>query len=455
MEDLMRAHLLKYWNTLRSSYWFVPTLMTLAAIGLSFLTTAADAAFGSGWIEGVGWIYPNTADGARSLLSTIGGSMITVAGVTFSITIAAVAYATSMLGPRLLSNFMRDVSNQITLGTFIATFLYCLLVLRTVHSGSSGGAEFVPHIGVLTALFLTLASLVVLIYFIHHIPKSIQASEVISEVGMELNERLVSLFPGQIGHVPEEPKDPEQEREVESLVRGEGLPIDAPGDGYIEQLDADGLLALAQEHDLVVALKYRPGDFVYEGEPLAHVNGLATEDALIGQIRNAFALGRERTQVQDVMFLVQQLVEIAAKALSPGVNDPFTAISCMNWLGSGLRTMAQRQIPSPYRYDDAGRLRVIAPTLDFEAFVSAIFDRLRPYVSTDRNASLHMMEMLGRAVHSLDHEPQRRILLARAEALTDACESGLDQERDRQEVNRHLLGIKARLAPAPAAHAVP
>lgn len=132
----MRAHLSKYWEGLRSSYWFVPTLMMLAAIVLSFLTTAADAALGADWIENAGWFHPNTPEGARALLSAIGGSMITVAGVTFSITIAAVAYATSMLGPRLLNNFMRDVSNQITLGTFIATFLYCLLVLRTVHSGS-------------------------------------------------------------------------------------------------------------------------------------------------------------------------------------------------------------------------------------------------------------------------------------------------------------------------------
>jgi uncharacterized membrane protein len=268
----MRAHLSKYWNALRSSYWFVPTLMTLAAIVLSFLTTAADAAFGSSWIEGADWIYPNTPEGARALLSAIGGSMITVAGVTFSITIAAVAYATSMLGPRLLSNFMRDVSNQITLGTFIATFLYCLLVLRTVHSGSSVETEFVPQIGVMTALAMTLASLVVLIYFIHHIPMSIQASEVIAQIGAELNERLLSLFPAVIGQAPLEPQDPEQEQQVAAAADA-GMPVEAPGDGYIEHLDGDGLLAMAKEHDLIIRLVHRPGDFVYEGEPLAYVRG--------------------------------------------------------------------------------------------------------------------------------------------------------------------------------------
>lgn len=450
----MRAHLSKYWEGLRSSYWFVPTLMMLAAIVLSFLTTAADAALGADWIENAGWFHPNTPEGARALLSAIGGSMITVAGVTFSITIAAVAYATSMLGPRLLNNFMRDVSNQITLGTFIATFLYCLLVLRTVHSGSPDQGEFVPQIGVLTALAMTLASLVVLIYFIHHIPKSIQASEVIAQIGSELNQRLVTLFPRQIGNAPREPQDPDQERQAGSQA-GEGVPVGAPSDGYVEHLDHEGLLALAQEHDLLIALQHRPGDFVYEGEPLAHVRGIAADDAPVAQIRNAFALGRERTQVQDVMFLVQQLVEIAARALSPGVNDPFTAISCMNWLGSGVRTMAQRQIPRRYRYDEAGRLRVIALTFDFQEFTSAIFDRLRPYVSTDRNASLHMMEMLLRLLRALDDERQRQILLERAEALSDACDSGLDHKHDRQAVRQYLVEMKTRLVSGPAAQAVP
>jgi uncharacterized membrane protein len=150
------------------------------------------------------------------------------------------------------------------------------------------------------------------------------------------------------------------------------------------------------------------------------------------------------------MFLVQQLVEIAARALSPGVNDPFTAISCMNWLGSGLRTMAERQMPRPYRYDDANRLRVIALVIDFEQFASAIFDRLRPYVSTDRNASLHMMETLARAFRALEDEPKRQTLLAHAEALSEACESGLDQERDQQEVLQQLAGIRGLAGCMPA-----
>src|SRR5690606_21331888 len=162
---------------------------------------------GLAWINELGWLNPNTPEGARSLLATIAGSMITVVGVTFSITIAAVAYAASQLGSYLLGNFMRDTSNQFTLGTFIATFVYCLLVLRTIQGAGEGDRDaeiFVPHLAIVGALALGLASLGVLIFFFHHVPVSIQASEVIAQLGRELESRLLTLFPSHVGEEPPE-----------------------------------------------------------------------------------------------------------------------------------------------------------------------------------------------------------------------------------------------------------
>ena len=195
----MRAHLLDLWDTLRSSYWFIPSLMAVGAVVLSVVTTMADGRVGSDWIDGVSWLYANKPEGARTLLSTVAGSMIGVAGVTFSITIASVVYASGQYGPRLLSNFMRDTGNQVTLGTFIATFLYGLLVLRTIRTADegSGGANpsgdltgaFVPHIAILVGLVLALASIAVLIYFIHHVPDSIHVSNVIAGIGRDSGNR--------------------------------------------------------------------------------------------------------------------------------------------------------------------------------------------------------------------------------------------------------------------------
>jgi uncharacterized membrane protein len=157
----------RLWDRLRGSYWFLPALMAAGAVALSFAAVALDARLGDDWAEGIGWFHQNKAEGARNLLATVAGSMIGVAGLTFSIAIAAVMQAAQNFGPRLIVNFMRDRGNQVVLGTFVATFVYCLMVLRTVQGASEGTAAFVPHLSVLIGVVLALASLGVLIYFPH------------------------------------------------------------------------------------------------------------------------------------------------------------------------------------------------------------------------------------------------------------------------------------------------
>jgi len=437
----MRAQIQKHWDAIRSSYWFVPTLMALAAIALSLLSTALDQWLDSGWARGFTWLSFNTAAGARAVLSTIAGSMITVAGVTFSITIATVAYATAQLGPHLLGNFMRDPSNQITLGTFIATFLYCLLVLRTVHGGEgdAGSELFIPHLGIMLALILALASLGVLIFFIHHTPRSIQASEVIARVGEELNGKLATLFPGRIGAAPPESARPAEAAAAFPTDRSRAVRADASG--YITHLDAEGLLELAKERDLVLRLVRQPGDFVSEGDLLAQIAHLEGDDDIESRVRLSIALGRERTQAQDLLFLVQQLVEISVRALSPGVNDPYIAISCLDWLGSGLSNLGRRSAPSGYRYDDDGRLRVIMASLTFEDVAAAIFDEIRPHASRDLCVTLHLLAVVGRILETTTHPPYRAALLEHAAALKVSAEAIHTQPRDL----RHLTGAYERL----------
>ncbi|MEX2644467.1 MAG: DUF2254 domain-containing protein, partial [Acetobacterales bacterium] len=325
----MRAHIAKYLNAIRYSYWFVPTLMALSAGVLAIATTGLDVWLGADWKAGPGWLAFETPAGARAILATIAGSMITVAGVTFSITVAAVAYATSQLGPRLLGNFMRDTGNQITLGSFIATFVYCLMVLRVVRGdGDSEGAEaFVPHLGVLVALALTALSLGVLIYFFHHTPMSIQASQVVAQIGRELLDKVDETFPHRVGEGPE----PTPSRQAEPPL--DGQPLCAADSGYIVHRDDDSLVTLACRHDAMLHLVRRPGDFVGEGELLGRVTaGEELPDEALHAMARCFAVGSERTHMQDILLVVQQLVEIGARALSPGVNDPFTAMRCLDWL---------------------------------------------------------------------------------------------------------------------------
>ncbi|RYE54499.1 MAG: DUF2254 domain-containing protein, partial [Hyphomicrobiales bacterium] len=212
----MKARLLRLSEGLRESYWFLPTLMAMAAMILAGVMIALDTVEGSEWMDGLPWLYAARPDGARQVLAAIGGSMITVAGTVFSVTIAAVVYASGQYGPRLLSNFMSDRGNQVTLGTFIATFVYCLLVLRTIRSPEEvgAGAGFVPNLALLVAVLLALSSIAVLIFFIHHVPSKLHINNVIEEIGDKLIAEIDSRFPRFIGS----PRPDEQRIEEDTRI---------------------------------------------------------------------------------------------------------------------------------------------------------------------------------------------------------------------------------------------
>ncbi len=430
----MTARLQAWWDDLRASYWFIPAVMTVLAITLSFASTAFDQMIGQDWVDGFGWIYANKPEGARAFLSTIAGSMIGVAGVTFSITIAAVVYATSQFGPRLLTNFMRDTGNQITLGAFIATFIYCLMVLRTVRSADEPlgnvpeGAElftgFVPHFSILLAIGFALLSVAVLIYFFHHIPDSVHASNVTAGVGKELKNKIIHLYPEDAA------KDAVLPRDAAAWERP-----DAPGRivseraGYLQFLSISSLVATAKARDAVIEMRYRPGDFIMPGRTLALVWPLeAADEDMAEAVRGAFSFGRKRTQGQDAVFLANELVEIAGRALSPGINDPFTAISCMDWLAAALGELAQRRIPSEAHRDEEDDLRVLLGAPDFAEFCAVAFGQMRPYAQSDRNAALHLMALLAAAAETTPRRADRETLARHAEMLKTGAAQTLDEQ---------------------------
>jgi uncharacterized membrane protein len=408
----MLGRLLKLWDALRSSYWFVPALMAAGAVVLAFGMVAVDHRVTESVVEEIGWFYTGGADGARAMLSTIASSVITVAGVVFSITIAALTLASSQFGPRLLRNFMRDLGNQLVLGTFVATYLYCLLVLRTVRG--TDGSDFVPNLSVTVAVLLASASLGVLIYFIHHIARSMQASQVIAAVSADLHDGIDSLFPAELGR----DHGGDERRPVDGLPHDSdtgGQAINAGRDGYLQFIYDDTLMDLAREHDLVVRLLRRPGDYVVRGSALARVWPGGRADAkLCRQLSETMSLGSERTPLQDVQFAVDQLTEVALRAMSPGINDPFTAIACIDRLGSALARLGTRRMPSAYRSDDEGRVRVIAAPVGFEEVldraVGPISDHARDMASPQVVDRLRQTLL---TVADLTSEPGRRAALLR------------------------------------------
>ncbi|MDB2438304.1 DUF2254 domain-containing protein [Hellea sp.] len=439
----MNARLIKIWQDLLSSYYFIPALMALGAFVLAFITCHLDRNISTTTIKNLGLFYSNSPDSAHAILATIAGSMITVAGVTFSMTMVAVTSASAQFGPRLIGNFMRDKANQFTLGTYTATFVYCLLIMRIARVGNSetaqnGVTEIVPNISLLVALGMTLTSVGVLIYFIHHIPETLNVGNITARVGRKMRSEIDSLFPRSIGKANEDTANYE-----ERYLLSEADGVSANYEGYIQTLHNTALIKIAQSHNLIIRVQFRPGDFCIKGNILAHfwhLNASPSVDEdtdIVAEIRACFAMGHERTVHQNILFLADELVEILARALSPGVNDPFTAINCMNWFHSSLKAYSVADTPSPYRYDEAGDMRVIAYPVSFDRFLSVICDQSRTYVASDRNTALHMMSILTELAAGCEHPERKMAFKHQLELLYAAAQSQLAGAIDLEDAKAH------------------
>jgi len=407
--------------------------MAVGAVALSFLSVALDERVTDWLVLNWGWAFTGGAEGASSVLGAVAGSMITLAGVVFSMTLVALSLASSQLGPRLLRNFMRDTATQVVLGTFVSAFLYCLLVLRTIRRAEE--SAFVPHLSVTLGVLFAVVSVGVLIYFIHHVSVSIQVNEIVARVGTELIEGLDRLFPEHIGRgAPQIPNEPPDVEFLDAFDR-EARPVNSDGDGYIQFIDGETLMALAVKEDIVIRLERSPGHYVIAGSPLVLVwPGTRIVDQLSDRINAAFVLGNQRTAGQDLEFAVNQLVEVAVRALSPGLNDPFTAITCVDQLGSALCRLATREWPSPYRHDEQNQLRVIARIDPFSAITDTAFNQIRQYGGSSAAVMIRLLDTIT-VIAEFTHRPEdRAALLRHADMIARGARDGLSEAEDRRAV---------------------
>lgn len=414
----------KLWDTLHSSYWFIPSIMAILTTALAFIMLMLDRtgkASISYW-----WSYTGGADGARSVLGAVAGSMISVAATAFSITIVALQLAASNFGPRLLRNFMQDTGNQVVLGTFISTFIYCLLILRTIHGEGDGYSEFVPQISVTCGILLAIISIGVLIYFIDHASTIIQASHIIENVSDDLDKAIDRLFPQKIGRSIPLGQEVAEIPDNFDLVAS---PVKVNQNGYIQAIDDEELMKIARKNNLLLRVESRPGKFIVKDSHLVMVfPGKFVNKKLTKQINDCFILGKERSEQQDIEFPIDQLVEIALRALSPGINDPFTAIRCVDRLGAGLSRLAQKDFPSPYRYDEDHKLRAIAFGVTFEGLVDSAFNGIRQYARSDTSVTIRLLEAIAN-IATYTNNPKYQVVLQRhAEMILRGSQDGLPEE---------------------------
>lgn len=434
----MRTRYLHTWTNLRASFWFVPGLMVVGAGLLAGAALAVDASLASSDLPD--WVFAGGADGARALLSTVAGSMVTVAGVGFSITIVALVLASTQFGPRLLTLFMRDMTSQATLGMFAATFTFCVLLLRTIRGPDEGGTEFVPHFAITIAVVLTLLSVAALVWFFHHVSVSIQAPKLVASVARDLDRAIDHLYPGDLGHGGPEP-DP-------SAIPDPGVDVvvEAGASGYVVVVDDAALLDLAVRHDLCVLLTTRPGLFVVKGNPVLIARPRERiDDGLAAHLRSTLIVGDVRTAEDDIEFSVRQLVEVALRALSPAINDPFTAMAAVDWLGAALARLAAEEFPSHYRYDDAGRLRVVASVSTFGGIAHTIFSRIRHYGGTSPVVLNRLLESVAAFGPRIRSQDDRDLVRNETEAVLRMGRALLTSEADVAELERRYLAAVAAL----------
>jgi uncharacterized membrane protein len=428
--------------------WLIPVAL-VALIGVLFIITyAIDRAAYRGDFVYPGWVNNGSADAARQILIGIAAAVITVVTLVFSITIVALTLASTQFGPRMLRNFIRDRGTQITLGTFVATFVYAILALGSVAHGNRG--DFVPHLSITVALVLVLIDLVVLIYFIHHVAKSIQLPEVIASIARDLSAAVEAEIAAGVdaggGAIPAG----WSEDDLLSRIELEGATVGAPRSGYLQFMAYPALVDIATDANGVIQMLHRPGHFLVEGLPLAAVWPDDIAPSVAQRLERAHATGAHRTLSQDLTFAIDQLVEIAIRALSPAVNDTFTALTCIDWLGDALCKISARWNPRRTHRDQLGFIRLITAQPSYTRLVDRSFDKIRQAGRGMPAVLIRQLDSIAKILEYTTTSEQRGALMHQAEIIVHTATESIPEPDDRADVLKrfdNILRVRARFEP--------
>ncbi len=426
----MRARFRKLLSALGETFWLLPGLMVLAGVLSAVGLVSVDR---SGavpqWLIESPWLYNGGGTGARTLLGAVASSTIGVAGTVFSITIASLSLAAGQMGPRLLRNFTRDRGNQFTLGAFLGTFSYALMVLRSVRTHDEG--DFVPHLSLSVGIALAFVCVGTLVFFVGHMAGRINVDRVIELVAEDVHAAIQRLTSEEAQPQPPLAAD-----------WHDGVQVVDPRRGYLQQLDEDGLANWAEEHGTTIRLLVRPGDYVFPGTPVALIRpGTPMANAAI---RDATALGSQRVSSADLEFAVRQLVEVAVRALSPGINDPHTTISVLDRLGAALCDLAPRHLPTGVTLR-GGQPVVVVPRIDYDGLTDAMFHLIRQNAAGSTAVLMRMLEVLAAAL-GCERDPSRVAVLQRhADLVLGDAERDVPTPDDLNDLRkRHAFFVAVR-----------
>jgi uncharacterized membrane protein len=427
-------------DDLRSSLWFRPALGALLALVLALLTALLDEATGTPRIP----FFRIGTSGAQAVLAALAAATLTVVGLIFSILMVVLVLASQQFSPRVVGNVIRDRASQDVLSIFIGAFVYSLLMLALINEEREGLSS--PVFSVTTAILLALVAIGAFIYFIDHITKVIR----INYITAEINRQTVEQVRLQAGRLAQE--NALAEDDVDRAFRGDqGKSAPALEAGYIQSIDYGALVVLAQEHDLVLRVERKIGDFVAEGSRLLRVGRMAgwaegpLPSGLIEDLWQAFDVGIERTLLDDPLFGARQLVDIALKAVSPAVNDPTTAVNCIDYLTNILIQAAHQPDGVIHHFDEAGHLRLICQPPTFEQLLDLAFEQLRLYTRTDTTLVLRLLDALTEIAQATNLPERHAALWRHAGMISRSVDPVITEPLERRQINDCLHTLTAHV----------
>jgi uncharacterized membrane protein len=390
------------------------------------------------------WVYVSSLDDARTVLSTLLSSMITMTSLVFSITMVVLSLAANQFGPRLIRNFMASPQTQIVLGTFVMTILYCLMVLAAIGwQGSEGMSTFST---ITIAIALMAVSIALLVLFIHTLARSIVSETVIERVGRELDEILDGIGPLPSRLVQDDPEDTlPKDFEQRSACFGPDV------SGYVQGIEFDQLIETARTCQIMIGLYFRPGDYVVEdGRGIAIYPDEHDSPALRGKILGAIIRGVHRTPVQDREFAIRHLVEIGVRALSPGTNDPYTAVAVVHRLAASLSRLMGRALPLGVFRAERGVVRVVCPRPSYASLTETAFDQIRQNGSDKPLVVIHLLEALARIAEHVRLPAQTAVLAKQLRIIEEDAEREIASPSDRADVKVRIEKVRQAIEGARA-----
>jgi uncharacterized membrane protein len=444
-QNAMKAVIQHLWYEALSSFWFLPVLTMIGAVGLFILSSHLERNILSDMIAS-GWLIGRVGlETARTILSAIATSMVTIAGLVIPITIIAIQLASQEYGARLIRDFMRDRLIQLSLGIFFAAFIYSLLVLTRLPEENM---EAFPRLSIFIAILLSLIGVVILITFIHRIARLVQPYNIVAKIAEDLEKTSTAFF--NLIRDKDSSLGQNHQDKIPDSFEIDSRRFLTSSSGYINKINYNDLVELADQHDFLMQIMCRPGEFVLKGDTLALAYPPSRfTGRLIGKIDNLFILGNEKTIEMDIEFPVEQLLEVAARSLTEDTNDLFTAGTCLDWLENSFVhvLLKSREVSNNLYYGD--KLRLIVKIFKASDLINHALHVCWASAKNNKGltviTAIHLMKIITRLAEYVNTKEEHGVLKMHAGAIKASIvnDASLEAYEHREITVRYQEAVKA------------